>query len=407
MNEIATKTLEELIKKYESSKSSYNENQVNQTFSLVLYSRTKRKDKVGERLFKRYIDGDDYDYYLECNETFKELEKIGYCTFKYQNERCEEIILNTDKIQEIYAELGKTPKIVVDNQAIAHIEQLLSSGDDAPQTKAFLQMLLERLQAHQSCKSFFNDLDDLNRTITAAKALETNASETYIRNFSKHVLGDSKALENMGAKILKVFPAYDSFDVLLVEHLIYKVKTPTLVKGPLAIDVAGQRFDLGLLEGEFAFSSSVLDATSFLSCQANKVITIENQTTFYDYQDEDAVIVYLGGYASGNRIRLLKLLHDRFPHLAFYHFGDIDWGGFQIFDHLCNVTGIAFELLHMDIETLKKYQGESIHLNDDDRRRLSKYLEKDDNRFKDVISYMLEHNVKLEQESLSEEIRTN
>ena len=239
----------------------------------------------------------------------------------------------------------------------------------------------------------------------ASRAIEVNQEEIYLRNFSKHVLVDSKAIEGLATKLLTIFSAeshrYENFDELLLDYHILSVRTPTLVKGPLAIEIEGVRFDIGSLNGEFALSSSVLHRMKILGLNASKVITIENQTTFYDYQDSDALIIYLGGYASGDRIELLKLLHTSFPGIPFYHFGDIDWGGFRIFMHLVRVSEIPFRPLFMDVETLESYRKEWIKLTADEVKRLKALLEDETHPFKPVIQYMLEHGIKLEQESLS------
>ena len=52
----------------------------------------------------------------------------------------------------------------------------------------------------------------------------------------------------------------------------------------------------------------------------------------------------------------------------------------------------------MDLETLKEYQEYSKKLTDHDRNRLIKLRE---SQFKEVISYMLENDCKLEQEAIN------
>ncbi|MCR5517876.1 MAG: hypothetical protein K6F17_04825 [Lachnospiraceae bacterium] len=49
-----------------------------------------------------------------------------------------------------------------------------------------------------------------------------------------------------------------------------------------------------------------------VSVYASKVITIENLTTFNTYEDEDALIIYLGGYHNSIRRKLIcKIFTDR------------------------------------------------------------------------------------------------
>lgn len=81
--------------------------------------------------------------------------------------------------------------------------------------------------------------------------------------------------------------------------------------------------------------------------------------------------------------------------------GDIDWGGFEIFIHLKNMTGINFVPYNMSINELIVHANECIPITDNDRRRLELLLQNPDAKiFYDTIKFMLENGYKLEQESL-------
>ena len=78
------------------------------------------------------------------------------------------------------------------------------------------------------------------------------------------------------------------------------------------------------------------------------------------------------------------------------HFGDIDAGGFEIYRDLCNKTGIPFRMYRMDLKTLKAYENYGRPLTENDRKRLQGMCGWEEVR--EVALYMLEHDVKLEQE---------
>ena len=81
--------------------------------------------------------------------------------------------------------------------------------------------------------------------------------------------------------------------------------------------------------------------------------------------------------------------------------GDIDWGGFEIFIHLKNMTGIDFVPFKMGIDELRKHKNECISLTEDDRRKLELLLQNPDAKvFYPIIEFMLRNGYKLEQESL-------
>lgn len=128
------------------------------------------------------------------------------------------------------------------------------------------------------------------------------------------------------------------------------------------------------------------------------ILTIENLTSFYQYEKEDTLVIYLGGYHNTIRREFLKRIHQGYPEKRYFHFGDIDAGGFQILNHLRSMTGIPFEPYLMDKETLEQYEHLCRPLTENDRKRL--IVPREQPEFHEVIDYMLEHNIKLEQEQI-------
>lgn len=88
----------------------------------------------------------------------------------------------------------------------------------------------------------------------------------------------------------------------------------------------------------------------------------------------------------------------------YYHFGDIDAGGFGIHQNLYEITGVNFELFGMSVEELRNKEfATCLHqLTTNDRIRLQEL--KKIKVYEEVISYMLQNNVKLEQEIVSLEL---
>lgn len=92
------------------------------------------------------------------------------------------------------------------------------------------------------------------------------------------------------------------------------------------------------------------------------------------------------------------MVYEAIPNAKYYHFGDIDAGGFSILLDLRKKTGIPFVSYHMDLDTLKKYRQYAKELKESDRKRLEKIAE--EKEFREVIEFMLEENIKLEQECI-------
>ena len=90
-----------------------------------------------------------------------------------------------------------------------------------------------------------------------------------------------------------------------------------------------------------------------------------------------------------------KLNHS-YTRLVYLHFGDIDPDGFLILEHLNQNCGIEANPVYMGIEELEKYNSYVKQLTDNDRKKTEKLISQ--GKHINVLKYMLEKNIKLEQE---------
>ena len=92
-----------------------------------------------------------------------------------------------------------------------------------------------------------------------------------------------------------------------------------------------------------------------------------------------------------------------FPEAEYLHFGDIDCGGFRIYRHLLESTGIPFRPYLMDLITFQKYEAYGRKLSENDEKALKLMLQdpfyKDS---KDLFEAMIKDHRKLEQECIME-----
>ena len=131
------------------------------------------------------------------------------------------------------------------------------------------------------------------------------------------------------------------------------------------------------------------------------MITIENLTTFFRWEEEESLMIYLGGYHNSVRRILLQKIYHTFPDARYCHFGDIDVGGFLIYEDLCRKTGIPFTCYRMDLDTLTEYEAYGKELTENDRAGIERILkENPDVQYAEVLEYMLSAGVKLEQECI-------
>ncbi|MDD7450908.1 MAG: DUF2220 family protein [Treponema sp.] len=217
---------------------------------------------------------------------------------------------------------------------------------------------------------------------------------------SVKLFNDSKKLETIESQIrsfLYRYGEYDDKDTVLEEHNILKTPTYVMVKGKGILNF-GQTIDLSKIDGDIGLSTKTLNQLCSVDLQGAEVVTIENLTNFHKFQPNNQLVIYLGGFHNSIKRDFIKRVDYCNPGTKFFHFGDIDAGGFYILEHLIKNTGIAFIPLNMNIETLKNHKTYWKPLSENDKSRLQKILELAPEH-KDVLLFMLNNNCKLEQEA--------
>ena len=316
-------------------------------------------------------------------------------------------------MEEAYEKLGRKPK----REAEARTKQILEQFYQKTQgeiTRSFLSHMIMRLEREQSVKEYLDIMDHrkTEQLIDTLDKVEQNRKECYIREFSIEHFHDSKVFETLIPKICKIFREENEEltgfenEEILAEYQIYKTPGYVYMKGNVQIYSAGkQAADINAFpEGIAVAVGSEEDTPDICPDQTiDKVFTIENLTSFYRFKQEHSLVIYLGGYHNHSRRNLLMQIYQKLPDAQYYHFGDLDAGGFYILEHLKRKTGIPFQMFQMDIEILKKYEDYAKPLTENDKKRLMQLekMELPDEERK-LITYMLQKGIKLEQECISE-----
>lgn len=397
--------LQALLDSYESSSLSRGENKVAVRVSFSFTPKT----------MPSYFDESSLAY-EDIHVAVKHMEELGYVQAvwkgKKENHILQKVILCEAKIEEVYRYIGRTSKSEQQKLQLQTLEQLTEECP-TPVASAFISWLTQRLQKGKTVKEYL-DLEDTKGTkqlIRGISSLERNQEETYIREFSIRCFGDSKTLErkmSLIGKIMRRFSEnYESMDndAILAEHGIYHTPNYVYMKGYGCLQMGKENHcmvNLEELHQGIGLSGEDLDTLQWMDCPSvKKVITIENLTTYFRWEEKESLLIYLGGYHNAVRRQLLQKLYSAFPQAEYLHFGDIDIGGFEIYRDLCRRTGIPFRPYLMGIEQLQQYSKYAKKLTENDRRRLDELLEKEE--FRDVwpvLKYMKENGGKLEQECI-------
>lgn len=379
--------INKLLDKYEKSKSFTGDNKVNQNFSVKVAA-----------LFSKYNDHSDYDVFNSVNEAVDILVRKNLVIAKQNAARLHDIIsLNLENIETAYNYIGRKSKKNINEKVIELLEKYKVKNEIL---SAYCNEQFERINRNKSVEYFNGDLTELEYILTACCGLLNVNVETYQRDFSVKVFRDSKIFENISSKVINLMFQYGDFpEKEAVLGNLNIVKNPTYInfKGAGSITLAEQKIDLARINGDIAISSLAIEDIDYINVTGNSVITIENLTSFHAFKDNNMLVIYLGGYHNSIRRQFVKKTHKQNPNVKYYHFGDIDAGGFYILEHLKRETGVGFIPYKMNIDTLKKHIKYTKPLTDNDRVRLSNLL---NSQYKEVITYMLENNCKLEQESI-------
>lgn len=254
----------------------------------------------------------------------------------------------------------------------------------------------------------FIEIEDVASTrqmLKTIQAVEMNESPLYIREFSMIHFQDSKAFEKMEGRVSHVFkrfkPGCEAMDYgeILAEYGIYHTPNYVYLKGNAVVSIGKAKIDLSSLKQGLGISGEDIGRIRFCNTAGiRKVITIENLTTYFRWQEDDSLLIYLGGYHNRVRCVLLQEIYACCSKARYCHFGDIDAGGFEIYRNLCEKTGIPFETYKMDLETLRLYEKYGKPLTANDRKRLQSMRDREGLR--ELIQYMLDYDVKLEQECI-------
>lgn len=355
----------------------------------------------------------------EIHAVLRETERKGFLTIVWKKGReghiIEKVLLNTACVGSVYAYLNRTPKKENENRQLEILASWASQNAGTPVLGMFLSYLKQRIEEGKTVKEFI-DLSDPDRTeqiLSALFQVESNEESCYIREFSIRHFGDSKIFEELSGVIGRImrrfrpeFAGMDT-DAILSEYRIYKTPDYVYFKGEGKLLLAGKAcsaIELPLLEQGVGISGA--DIKRIRICgkgSIKKVITIENQTTFFRWKENNGLIIYLGGYHNSVRRELLRMVYQEIPDAKYLHFGDIDVGGFCIYRDLCEKTGIPFRTYHMGIRELETYENYTKKLTDNDRKGLRNLIEKEREEAGEnleTLLYMQEKGVKLEQEAV-------
>lgn len=400
MKNLEEKLLILLVEKYRSSKKDTGDN--------LIQRRTVVKPEKIYQFYRDNVKG-DFDKIRAVNKIAEELQKRGWISVEKVNfsDELEIICLCDTHLHEIETYLKNEYGYVPKDAKLQRLEDLLGRY---AQTTPLCGMECQELRKQLDKRKIPPNLDELEDLFKTLAFLEKNERPLYFRELSMELFGNSKYFEK---KVLKgvcgILHKYNPVeedegileDEILENYHVFKEPQTIRMQGNFQLKIKGKVVDGSVFAGGIEFTSEDLQGLEQVSVVAKNFLTVENLTSFLRHRPKDVVTFYLGGYANRFQRDFLKKVYADNPSVRYLHFGDIDAGGLWILDHLRRVTGIPFVPYHMAVEDLQNPQFQNClnSLTEEDRHRLENLRLKQE--YSELADYMLTHNIKLEQEIIS------
>ena len=315
------------------------------------------------------------------------------------------IKLNINSVNEIYLVLKRED---ITEKRKREIEMYSQYMNIHYIMDAFCKKQMERLNNYKDAKYKF---DVAINILELLKYVLGNNSDIMERELSVAVLGDTKLFEkSYKSRICSIIEEYGELDLssldkkekekaILEEYQVFSNPSYIFLKGNVEIHyIDGSSISI-TPDNPLAILSEAITRIEIIKVNSNRIVTVENLTSYNRINDNKSTFIYLSGYHNTAKQRFLKKIAENNSGVSWFHFGDIDPDGYFILKNLVEKTGISFVPLYMDVQQLINY------------RQYCKPLEKNDivkgnsllkvNFYNEVMEFMLANNCKLEQEIIS------
>lgn len=144
-----------------------------------------------------------------------------------------------------------------------------------------------------------------------------------------------------------------------------------------------------------------------ISKNVRRILSIENKANYFDYigkhRKTDDLVIYHGGQYSPTKRLFFQAVADASMNLPWYHWGDIDYGGFSMLARLRREINVNVQPYRMSKQELITYAPFAISFASQYSAKLQSLVVNSDlSDCVECINYMLEKKIRLEQEALLE-----
>lgn len=399
LSKIQKDALNMLLDVYENSVTYKGQNIKNQSFAIK-----------PEKIFYEY-NGDytDQDEVNQFNREMQSLMEFEFVILDYERgiPVISKIKLNTNSINEIYSVLKREDITVKRNREIKMYTQYMGVHDIMD---AFCKSQVERLNDYKDAK-YTSDI--AINILKLLKYVLGNNSDIMERELSVAVLGDTKLFEkSYKSRICSIIEEYGELELdlsvldkkekekaTLEEYQVFSNPSYIFFKGNVDIHYVDGNSISVTPDNPIAILSEAIARIEMIKVNSNRIVTVENLTSYNRINDNKSTFIYLSGYHNTAKQRFLKKIAENNSGVSWFHFGDIDPDGYFILKNLIEKTGISFVPLYMDVQQLINYKQFCKPLEKNDMVKANSLLKF--HFYDEVMEFMLANNCKLEQEIIS------
>ncbi|MDR0641490.1 MAG: DUF2220 domain-containing protein [Treponema sp.] len=404
----------------------------------------KRGVKPARRIMLKFYDGGISDYPAYDIEKPKQREQInravlalgetGLIFYEWMKGEAGHLIarvwLNFERIDKAYAFLGRRPANDIADEVCLEILDALE-GIKNGWIRRFLEESYEAISRRRAASrggagnripGSREERQDLFRSLRFVDSL--GETEMLERVFSIRCFGDSKKFESgVKKRLLDIIRHYADWDddagedELLRFAGIARYPQQFEFRGPLSInfdsdlDRAGaacrQSLDFSpLIYGASLNSLDLRRGILRLVPELSRVLTVENQANYVDYlhrqNNKNELVVYHGGQFSPAKALFFKAIAAAMPeHCPWYHWGDIDYGGFSMLARLRREIKPGVLPYRMNGEELIRYAAFTAPVTAPYLEKLRRLMGQEElGDCLPCLEYMVKHRLRLEQEAL-------
>lgn len=389
----------------------------------------KSRQATGEPCVRRRVSlkteglaeyhGREIDYRKAFHLAAENLQQQGLIQVEWlageQGNLIKSLHLNLDRLDAAYQAVGRSPQSELLQQLT---RQLMAIKPQREWLQSFLQDCLDEIDRRRFPAQLPREAQKRDWLLASLQGIVANdasgdSTEMLERIFSKRYLGHSKLFEQQVRTrlvgILRRYaplPELDEDDLLLLEAGLVRASGEVLLRGPLTLRLKGRGADVSSFVYGVALGPETLSEMEIESCAASRLLSVENKATFRELircgLDENVLLLCLGGFAGASKRRLLKKLAAYLGEQVSYgHWGDLDYGGLQIFQHLRQTCLPQLRPELMDADTYRDFVSSGEPFDDSYRRKLERLREQDGfGEFHDLLDAMLLQGKTLEQEAV-------